>query len=203
MKNKKIVALDDHLMFLEGLKGMLLKQDDFSEIYITTDYKEALHWISALEIDLLITDISMPKLSGIEFISLVKETHPEQKIMVLSMFPNLEAYKKINAYVLKESSELELLKAIRQVVDNQQDYFPIQEDESTQITLSENQTLLTKREKEIIQLIIQENTSEEIADLLFLSKHTVETHKKNIFLKLEVNNMAGLTKKAMQLGIKL
>ena len=201
MKNKIIVAIDDHMMFLEGLKGMLLKYEDFKEIKITTDYKEALKWIKVTPIDLVITDISMPILNGIEFIDLVKKAEPEQKVMVLSMFPNLEAYKHINSYVLKESSESELLFAIRKVIDEDTDYFPVKEDVTMQISLSENQTLLTKREKEIIKHIILEKTAEEIAEQLSISKYTIETHKKNIFLKLNVKNIAGLTKKAIQLGI--
>jgi len=199
---KKIVILDDHQLFLDGILSLLSKQQDIEVLKATTDYKEALEVIEADYPDLVITDISMPVLNGVEFIGLLKKKYPSIKIMVLSMFSSLQSYKDIDAYLLKETSEKELIAAIYSVIDGEK-YFSPEENKKENIILEHSDVLLTRREKEIIRLIVKEYNTETIATKLFISKHTVMTHRKNIFFKLGVNNIAGLTKKAFQLGILL
>ena len=198
---KKIVLVDDHQLFLDGICSLFAKHDDIQVLLATTSIEEALDAIKNQSPDLVITDISMPEMSGIEFIALIKKNHPKTKIMVLSMFANIQSYAAIDAYLLKETSEEELLAAITAVVEKNTKYLKVTENKAENINLYDNAVFLTAREKEIIQLIIQEYNTGEIAEKLFISKHTVMTHRKNIFLKLEVNNIAGLTKKAFQLGI--
>lgn len=198
---KKIIIVDDHQLFLDGLVSLLSKHSDIEIIKATTSIKDAFEIIENSRPDLVISDISMPEMSGIEFISILKKKHPTIKIMVLSMFANLQSYKNIDAYLLKETSEEELIFAINEVVENNRKYLKIAEDKDENINLYDSKVLLTQREKEIIRLIIQENNTNDIAKKLFISTHTVMTHRKNIFFKLEVANIAGLTKKAFQLGI--
>jgi len=198
---KKIIIVDDHQLFLDGLVSLLSKHSDIEIIKATTSIKDAFEIIESSRPDLVISDISMPEMSGIEFISILKEKYPTIKIMVLSMFANLQSYKNIDAYLLKETSEEELIFAINEVVENNRKYLKIAENKDENINLYDSKVLLTQREKEIIRLIIQENNTNDIATKLFISTHTVMTHRKNIFFKLEVANIAGLTKKAFQLGI--
>ena len=180
---------------------MLSKYDDIKIIKATTNTQEAFNTIETYKPDLVMTDISMPEMSGVEFIALLKKKHPKIKIMVLSMFASIQSYKDIDAYLLKETGEEELINAINEVVINNNKYLKVVENKDENIHLYDAKVLLTTREKEIIRLIIEEYKTGEIAEKLFISKHTVMTHRKNIFLKLEVINIAGLTKKAFQLGI--
>jgi len=198
---KNIVIIDDHKLFLDGICALFSKYKDIKILKATTNIQEALLVIQHENPDLVITDISMPEMNGIEFIALLKQKHPKIKIMVLSMFANLQSYKGIDAYLLKESSEKELIEAISNVLEKGIKHLKITENKSENIHLYDSQVLLTKREKEIINLIIKEKNTTEIAEILFLSKHTIMTHRKNIFFKLEVTNIAGLTKKAFQLGL--
>ncbi len=198
---KKIVIVDDHQLFLDGICALFSKHKDIKVLLATTSIQEALRVIEAESPHLIITDISMPEMNGIEFIAILKKKHPQIKIMVLSMFANIQSYKAIDAYLLKETSEDELITAITEVVEKNKKYLKVTENKIENINLYDNQVFLTAREKEIIKLIIQEYNTSEIADKLYISKHTVMTHRKNIFFKLEVSNIAGLTKKAFQLGI--
>ncbi len=198
---KKIVIVDDHQLFLDGICALFGKHHDIKVVLATTSIKEALSVIEIEKPHLVITDISMPEMSGIEFIAMLKKKNPKIKIMVLSMFANIQSYKDIDAYLLKETSELELIKAITEVVEKDVKYFKVIENKNDNINLYDNKVFLTVREKEIIRLIIEENNTSQIAEKLFISKHTVMTHRKNIFFKLEVTNIAGLTKKAFQLGV--
>jgi DNA-binding NarL/FixJ family response regulator len=198
---KKIVIVDDHQIFLDGISALLSKYDDIIVLKATTHIQEALSIIEDKKPHLVITDISMPEMSGVEFIALLKKKQPQLKIMVLSMFANIQSYNDIDAYLLKETDEKELVKAIVEVVDNDKKYLKVVEDIDENIKLTYTNVLLTTREKEIIRLIIKEHNTNQIAKNLFISKHTVMTHRKNIFFKLNVTNIAGLTKKAFQLGI--
>ncbi len=198
---KNIVIVDDHQLFLDGICALFNKHDDIKVLLATTNIKDAINCIDSENPHLVITDISMPEMSGIELIALLKKKQPKIKIMVLSMFANIQSYKDIDAYLLKETNEEELIFAINEVVEKNRKYLKIIEDKEENIILRDNNVLLTTREKEIIRLIIKEHNTTAIAEKLFISTHTVMTHRKNIFFKLEVTNIAGLTKKAFQLGI--
>lgn len=196
----KIVIVDDHKLFLDGLRFALSQMDNVIVQQVFSNPIDAISYLKNNDIDLLISDISMPEMNGIEFIKKAKAITPHIKTLVVSMFPSIHEIQGINGYLLKESSHDELQKAITEIMIENKNYFYSDYKGKQRETLEFTNTIITKREKEIIQLIAQEKTADQIADQLFLSKHTVEAHKKNIFLKLQVNNMAGLIKKAMYLG---
>jgi DNA-binding NarL/FixJ family response regulator len=131
----------------------------------------------------------MPNMNGIEFIEKVKKQHPYLKILVISMFQQIISRKMIHGFILKDASSEEFIKAIKEIVIHENSYF---KDKSKILIKQTTKSSLTKREKEIVVLIAQD---------LFLSRTTVETHKKNIFLKLQVKTNAGLIRKALMLGV--
>ncbi|GER58465.1 response regulator transcription factor [Patiriisocius marinus] len=199
MNKITLLIVDDHKMFLDGLIAILSKEEDIEIIGTANNGVSALNLLSKHIPDLIITDISMPEMNGIEFIKKAKEIYPQVKILAVSMFDRIQSFNNIDGYLLKETGYDELLIAIKNIVLKNEKYFKKVNPEN-ETDFEFNKTILTKREKEIVVLIANELTTDEIATKLFLSKHTVETHKKNIFLKLKVNNAAGLIKKAIYLG---
>lgn len=200
-KNKKvgIFVVDDHQMFLDGMISILTAQENFEVLVVETSAKNALLKMNDKIPDIVITDISMPEMNGIEFIKILKRQYPSVKILVLSMFENQQTYDGIDGYLLKETNKDILIEAINGIMRNEKKYFNANQNSSNSFEFKKS--ILTKKEKEIIQLIAQENTTEEIAKKLFISKGTIESHRKNIFLKLQVTNVAGLVKKAVYLGV--
>lgn len=195
----KIAIIDDHKMFLEGISSVLEHENNFDIIFTETSAVTALKRIDPINTpDIIITDISMPEMNGIEFIKIVKKRFPTIKILVVSMFKEIQSFENIDGYLLKETDNSELIKTINSIVNEDESHFSIK---NTDNNIEFNISILTQREKEIIQLISEEFTTDEIALKLFLSKGTVETHRKNIFLKLKVKNIAGLIKKAIYLGV--
>ncbi len=195
----KLGLVDDHQMFLDGMVSVLSTQSNLSILFVENNAKSALEKIKIEEPDIIISDISMPDVNGIEFIKIVKENHPKIKILVLSMFENLQTFENMDGYLLKETDKDELIRAINTIVLENGKYFKIPKKEMD--TFKFKHSILSPREKEIIQLIANEFTTDEIAEHLFISKGTIETHRKNIFFKLQVKNIAGLIKKAIYLGI--
>jgi DNA-binding NarL/FixJ family response regulator len=194
----KIVIVDDHQLFLDGLVSVLATEENIEILFVENKATAALTKIKINQPDLIITDISMPEMNGLEFIKILKNDFPKIKILVLSMFKNMQSYKDIDGFLLKETDKSELIDAINGIVLQNQKIF-----DKTNEAIEEfdfKKTILSIREKEIIQLIAQEYTTEEIAEKLFISKHTIEAHRKNIFFKLQVKNTAGLVNKAMHLG---
>lgn len=194
-----IGLVDDHQMFLDGLVSVFSTQNNFSVLFVENNAKSAIEKIKFNKPDIVISDISMPDINGIEFIKIIKENYPEIKVLVLSMFENLQTFENMDGYLLKETDKEELITAINTIVLQNGKYFKTAKNEKD--TFEFKHSILSPREKEIIQLIANEFTTEEIAEQLFISKGTIETHRKNIFFKLQVKNIAGLIKKAIYLGI--
>lgn len=198
MNKIKVVLIDDHQLYLDGLSSVFINHEDIEIIAAYSNAKQALQEIIFLDIDLLVTDISMPELNGIELIKAIRKKNENLKILVASSFEQQVSKEHINGYIQKNSSTKDFEKAIKQIVLEDRSYFP---DLNLNVEGFFDDKLLTKREKEITLLITKEKTVDEIAEMLFLSRLTVETHKKNIFLKLGIKTNAGLVKKAIILGI--
>lgn len=195
----KIALVDDHQMFLDGMISVLSNQKEFEIVFVENNPQVALLKIRTNIPDILISDISMPEMNGLEFIKMVKKDFPHVKILVLSMFDSLQSVQDIDGYLLKETNTEELINIITDIVQNDTKHFG-----SRQIienSFDFKKSILTDREKEVIQLIADECTTDQIAEKLNTSKSTIETHRKNIFYKLQVKNIAGLIKKAIYLGV--
>lgn len=195
----RIVIVDDHQMFLEGMASVLSQEENIEVLFTENSARAALKKMKTQSPDLVITDISMPDINGIEFIKNLNTDFPGVKILVLSMHKSPNHIEGIDGYLLKETDKEELIAAINGIVLHHQQYFT--DTGAKEDDFIFKKTILSNREKEIIKLIAQEFTTEEIAEKLFISKHTIESHRKNIFLKLQVKNIAGLIKKAIYLGV--
>ena len=194
-----IGIVDDHKMFLDGLISVLSYERDFEIAFAENTARDALVKIKENQPDIIITDISMPQMNGLEFIKILNKDFPAVKILVVSMFDNMQSIKDIDGFLLKETDKQQLIDAISGIVlRNERHFNGISTDHSS---LEFSKSILSKREKEIIRLIAKEFTTDEIAFKLNISKNTIETHRKNIFFKLQVKNIAGLIYKAVYLGV--
>lgn len=200
MKTKiKIAIIDDHLIFLKGLTMLLEKDENFEIIYAHNNYSDLLKNIILQEPDILITDISMPEINGIELSKMVRKYYPTIKIMVMSSYSNMVSASDVEGYLLKDTDSEVLTESIKKIVWNNEKVF--YKDCQTVEKYNFNKNIVSKREKEIIDFIGKGYITDEIAEKLCISKHTVETHRKNIFNKLQVNNIAALIKKSITLGL--
>lgn len=211
MKYNLIIA-DDHKMFLDGLLSILNSEKDYNILLTAKNGKHIAKYLEINpdeKIDLIITDITMPEMDGIALNKIVKQRKSNIKTLVVSMHNNPDMIDNliehdVDGYVPKNAEKEELLLAINTILGGKK-YFSdsIKKVYSNSIFNDESTTVapLTKREKEVLTLIAQEHTTQEIADKLFLSKHTVESYRKNLIAKLDVRNLAGLTKQAIKMGL--
>jgi DNA-binding NarL/FixJ family response regulator len=208
----KLLLTDDHQMLLDGIRSLLRKEKDIEIIAEAKNGKTALEILqqqadSNNPIDVLLTDISMPQMDGVELTRLAKLRFPDLKILVLTMHDERALIEQILAveaegYILKNIGRKELIKAIKKVAEGSSHYSPevlevIMQKKNEQHQKNSS-NLLTKRETEIVQLICKEYSSAEIAETLFISTRTVETHRKNILHKINVKNVVGLIKFAFK-----
>lgn len=202
MAKIKIIIADDHTLFINGLK-LLLKEEPWIEVIdVANDGKELLDILTKTTPDLILLDINMPVLNGLDAARYIKQTHSSIKLIILSTYNEDHLVDKakqvgVNGYLLKNSSKEDLLQTIRLVMNNQS-AFPYLEPKKENIFDKEDNFLkqfnLTKREMEIIQLLKKDQTNQQVADQLFLSIYTVETHRKNIMQKLGLKTPTALIK---------
>jgi len=207
-----IIIADDHAMFLDGLTSILSEEES---INITLTAKTGTQVLKYLKInieekiDLVITDINMPEMDGVELNAAIKSEFPEIKILVVSMLEDAKKIKALteanaNGYISKNAEKTELLKAIKSILGGENYFSPRIKQVLMEAMFSEKsepEISLSKRETEVLKLIAQEFTTQEIADKLFLSKHTIESYRKNLISKLGVRNLAGLTRYAVEKGM--
>lgn len=207
MSGTKILLVDDHKMIRSALKLFL---DNTQEVFVIKEAssgKEALEKIQQEVFDLIITDLNMPLMNGIELTLQILKIDPFAKILALSMMNDDANIKKMlragaKGYLLKDCDEKEFLNAVKTVLSGKPYYSPgvkqvVMESISSEKKKSEKSNL-SKREKEILYLLFQEYSNGEIADKLFISLRTVETHKRNIMDKTGAKNLAGLVKYALK-----
>lgn len=215
MSQKRILLVDDHQLIIDGLKGFFVEHEKYKVVGEANNGAEAIKLSDVLSPDVILMDIEMPEITGIQACEEIKRTKPEIKVIIVSMHQEKELIKKLvergaDGYLLKNSSKEEVLKAIDSVVEGQP-YF------SQDVTLSllnkpnghspsvlsdsSEIEALTEREIEILKLVAEGMTNKEIGDELFISHRTVDTHRTNLMKKLEVNNVAGLIRFAMKNGL--
>ncbi|WP_430816316.1 response regulator [Carboxylicivirga sp. RSCT41] len=213
MKKINILLADDHKIFREGIKELLIKEKEINSIMEASSGSEVLSIAEQQSFDVIILDIDMGSPNGIEVTEQLIEQKPEVNILILSMLsiPDfiLQALESgAKGYIIKSAGKDELLTAIR-CVSNGDSYFSKEVSISLMEQIQKNKTTkkkksdipLSKREIEILKLISQEYSNQEIADKLFISTRTVDTHRRNLLEKLEIKNNVGLVKYAISKGL--
>ena len=209
MKTKKIslAIVDDHQIVIDGLKSLLHGHDQFEVLIECTRPLEMIALIEKQSIDILMTDVMMPGLNGAELSKLVHQRFPEIKILALSMSGQGDLVNQmiddadISGYVLKNIGKQELAKALEKISGGGIYFSEEVLHEMTRASEMKKENAeahLTGREIEIIQLIEKELSNKQIAERLFLSERTVETHRKNIFRKTNTSSVIGLVKYAYE-----
>lgn len=208
----RIILVDDHVLVRDGIKALLEHESTFNVIAEASNGKEALEMLSVSQPDLLIVDIRMPEMNGNELIAIVSKQYPNIKTLVLSMHDAQEyVMESIEAgadgYMLKGASKLEFLKALRAVSTGGKyfsgDVSSILLNSLTHKKASpsskksvENTFNLSKREKQVLSVILKGKSNKEIAEELNVSKRTAEVHRYNLMKKLQVKNLMELSNKA-------
>jgi len=208
-----IVLADDHHVVRQGLRALLQAEPDFSIVGEAADGREALALIERLKPKILIVDVMMPGLNGLEVTRQVHQLSVKTRVVVLSMYAN-EAYvtealrNGAAAYVLKESRSLDLLRAVREVAAGRHYLSPplsqravehyIQRAKETSLDLYDT---LTTREREVLQLVAEGYTNSEVAAKLFISPRTAETHRVHLMNKLRLRSQTDLIRYALKRGI--
>lgn len=208
MQKIKVVLVDDHQMLLDGIKALLIFEKEFDIVAELTNGEDVLEILRNNTIDIVITDINMPGMDGLTLTKKIKEEFPSIKILALSMFGEHHTITEminagVSGYVLKNTGKQELIFALQRIAAGNLFF-------SDEITmklqkgpnkLPESTNVLTSREKEILKLITKEFNNEKIAETLFISERTVETHRKNIFRKTNTKSIVGLIKYAFEKGM--
>ncbi len=206
MEKIRILVVDDHPMVIEGMKA-ILQQISFVEVVGTANSSfQALELTDTLQPDLIITDINLPEVSGIELTTRIKKKYPLIKVIGMSTFNDRSYISQMiqsgaDGFLVKSASREEIEKAIPLVLEGQL-YLSVDISMSrTEKQHLQHQPVITRREKEILALIADGMTNPQIAEKLFISLNTVDTHRKNLLAKFETNNSAALIKLATKAGL--
>lgn len=209
----KVFIVDDHKMVIEGLQMLLQKQEGIAIVGYALSGEEALKNIPDLNPDVVLMDVNMPDMNGFEACKNIIEICPDIKVIAISMHKELSLIKLMlgngaKGYVLKNAGQDEVLDAIKTVYSDK----TYLDDEVNEIIInsmtkhSKQKTTspfpkLSRREKDVLKLIINEYTTQEIADKLFISFGTVETHRRNMLIKTGARNTVGLVKFALEYNL--
>jgi len=211
-KTYKVLLADDHVLIRHGIKNIIKKNEQFEVVGEVSDGKQLMSFLQESETDLIILDISMPGIGGMEAIGLVKGKYPWIKILMLTMHKNKQYFYNAMAagadgYLMKDDSDEELLVAITKVLSGKSYISPYMTDDFADdvINMYRNERRtpfqeLTKREKEILQLVVQGLTSKQMAEQLNLSQRTIDHHRSNLLRKFNRKNSVDLVNYAVRNG---
>lgn len=202
----KIILADDHYLVLDGLKLLLSTLDYVGEVSTAENYVKMKDILSKEKFQLAFLDIHFGKDDGRTIVKELKKTYPSMKVIALSSYNDSATIKTaINAgfdgYLLKLDGREQINIAIKSVMNGEKYFSHKVQHIYVEYKKGSRHKELTPREKEILNLIVAEKTTKEISEILFLSEKTVENHRGNIMLKLDVRNIAGMVRKAIMLGI--
>ncbi|MBN2776111.1 MAG: response regulator transcription factor [Bacteroidales bacterium] len=197
----KIFIVDDHFMVIEGIKNLLSNSKEILITGYALNAKNALESIKSIKPELVLMDINLPDISGVELCKLVKKEITEIKIIGLSTFNQLAYVTSMiengaSGYLLKNSSKEEILEAIQIVMSGNQVLSP--EVAKMMKSVQASMPMISRREKDVLKCICMGLTSKEISEKLFISINTVNTHRKSLMLKLNVNKTADLISNALK-----
>ncbi len=206
----RLVLADDHTLFAEGVANLLRKESDFEVQGVFNNGLSALRHLEKMQSDIILLDLNMPDMDGIATLKEIKSRRLPVKVIILSMYDEENIFKScekegISAYILKDADPDELVYIIREVFEDRHllSYQRVlkQVDEDAFYDSYKKKLKLSRREIEILKLIKDGKTNNEIAEELFLSVFTVETHRKNINAKIGAKNLADLIRVALELNL--
>ena len=202
----KILLADDHFLVLDGLEVLLSTFEFVDQTESVLNFIELKDILKKESFDVLLLDIHFGKHDGREIISEIKQLAPQMKIIALTSHSDSVTIKSsVNAgfdgYLLKIDGREDIEKALKAMTNNEKYFSSKTQQTFFEMRTSRNIVELTEREKEVLQLIVHEKTTKEIAEQLCLSEKTIETHRSNIMQKLDVKNIAGMVKKAIMQGL--
>lgn len=209
----RVLLADDHTVVRSGLKMVLDAQPDIQVVAEAGDGAEAVQKALSPEIDLAIVDVAMPRMTGLQAAAELQKRRPDLRVLILSMYDDeryfFEALKAgASGYVLKSAANRDLVEAIRAAMRGEQFLYPAAVTALIRDYLDRARSgeavpddPLTPREQEVVKLIAEGHTSEEIAEILVISKKTVERHRANILEKLGMRNRVDLTRYAIRRGL--
>ncbi|MGR4069557.1 response regulator transcription factor [Halomonas sp. LR3S48] len=198
----RVLLADDHPLVLEGLKYRLEAQQGIDLVGVASSGQELLALAHELQPDVVVTDITMPGISGLEACKVLQESCPAIRVLVLTMHDNEEYIRRAVAcgaagYVLKDASAEEMVFALREVASGRNHFGS----GVSRVLLEEKEGRLTQRETDILKLMFEGMSSRDIGEALAISARTVESHRSNIYRKLNTNSLAGLFRYAMRHGL--
>jgi len=209
----KVLLVDDHKIMREGISALLRRYSEFEVVGQAADGRQALEMASQLKPDIIIMDVGMPNLNGVDATKQLLSMNPDLKIMALSTHSDGAVVAKMikagaKGYILKESAFEELIEGLNTLQDDRTFLC----NKISKVVFSEyvgmvtnskviNGDGLTGREREVLQLVAEGHTTKEIAEILNLSTKTIDSHREHIMQKLGIRNIAGLTKYAIREGM--
>ena len=212
MNQVKVLLVDDHPLIIDGMKSLMKNVGEIKVCGEANNGREALRLLEILNVDVVLMDVDMPVMNGIDALKEIKRIKPGIKVIILSMHEEAGMIKSLMAigadgYILKSSSQDELLNAIKSVAQGQQYFSPgvtrslLVESQNVVRSLNPQVEMLTARETEILKLIAEGFSNKEIGTRLFISHRTVDTHRTNLMNKLNTSNIAGLISYAIRNGL--
>lgn len=216
MDKIRVLLADDHPLIRSGIATLLQSSKDIQIVGEAADGEEAIKRTGELRPDVVVIDLSMPKLSGIEATKILKRKFPEINVLVLTMHENEEYVFQIlksgaSGYVLKSAGKEELSAAIRAASKGEKFFSPrisqlmaegyVRRVDKRNSGAESQDVPLTRREREVLSLVVKGLTNQQIADQLYISPRTVDTHRTNIMQKLEIHDLANLVRYAIEHGL--
>ncbi len=207
----RVLLVDDHTLFREGIRALLSAEPDIEVVGEAAEGKQAIELAEEVSPDIVVMDLVMPGMNGMQAARQLHDTHPDIKILILSMYDDDEYVCQImkagaSGYVLKRAASDDLLRAIREVESGGSALHPtvaakllkdyVRKSRSTE--QRDGASVLTARESEILKLIAEGYTNQQIADMLGLGRKTVDTHRTNIMRKLDLHDVTALVKYALK-----